>query len=46
MKIDLSLYALKSWVEDGFIPKTAQSSFLTISSLSGYATQRWVMDQA
>lgn len=46
MKIDLSLYALKSWVEDGFIPKTAQSSFLTISSLNGYATQRWVMDQA
>ena len=46
MKIDLSLYALRKFVEDGFIPKDAQSSFLTISSLSGYATQRWVMDQA
>ena len=46
MKIDLSLYALKKFVEDGFIPKTAQSSFLTTSSLSGYATQRWVTDQA
>ena len=46
MKIDLSLYALKKFVEDGFIPITAQSSFLTTSSLSGYATQRWVMDQA
>ena len=46
MKIDLSLYALRSFVENGFIPKDAQSSFLTISSLNGYATQRWVMDQA
>lgn len=46
MKIDLSLYALKSWVENGFISKTVQSSFLTISSLNGYATQSWVMDQA
>ena len=46
MKIDLSLYALKKFVEDEFIPKTAQSSFLTTSSLSGYATQRWVTDQA
>ena len=33
MKIDLSLYALRSFVENGFIPKDAQSSFLTISSL-------------
>ena len=46
MKIDLSLYAMKTFVEDGFIPKTAQSSFLTTASLNGYATQRWVMDQA
>lgn len=45
MKIDLSLYALKTWVEDGFIPKTMQGTFLTTSSLVGYATQKWVMDQ-
>lgn len=45
MKIDLSLYALRKFVEDGFIPKDVQSSFLTTSSLNGYATQRWVMNQ-
>ena len=40
MKIDLSLYAMKTWVDEGFIPRTMQGAFLTTSSLVGYVTQK------
>ena len=45
MKIDLSLYAMTTWVEQYFIPKSIQNTFLTTASLNGYATQGWVTGQ-
>ena len=45
MKIDLSLYAMESWVDQYYIPKSVQSTFLTTASLNGYATQSFVTSQ-